>query len=77
MVRNFLKEFGRYDQLGPEVLENLDFEMHKMFVYASHNHILIDTYERLSAMFSLGYFCLQGEYPCGEQKSIWIYWKPF
>lgn len=55
-VRNFLKEFGRYDQLGPEVLENLDFEMHKMFVYASHNHILIDTYERLSAMFSLGYF---------------------
>ncbi len=55
-VRSFYDQFQNYDKLEQETYEKLDIQLHRMFVDISHNKILTDTYERLNAMFSLGYF---------------------
>lgn len=55
-ARQLYDKFKYYDELTPDALSKLDSELHRMFVEISNNSILMDTYEKLSAMFSLGYF---------------------
>lgn len=55
-ARQLYDKFECYDELTPDALSKLDSELHRMFVEISNNSILMDTYEKLSAMFSLGYF---------------------
>lgn len=42
--------------ITPVELDELDVEMHRMIIYASQNTFLINEYEKLQALFSLGVY---------------------
>lgn len=44
------------DTITPVELDELDVEMHRMIIYASNNSFLINEYEKLQALFTLGVY---------------------